>query len=224
MGADGRRGKVIVQALEDVRIEVTPPLNARSYGYNNAMRKDISSAKKRLRQECKHRRAAMDQAARAKASQAICEHIETWEHFSRAETILTYMPMQGEVDLSPLVTQHPDKRWAIPRIVSDGAMIFHLCDLDNLIPHAYGMMEPAPDCCVIPPPEIELALCPGLAFNFQGCRLGYGGGFYDRFLHDYEGISAGITYQDLLVDAIPCGRYDIPMAYIVTETGVHKAA
>jgi 5-formyltetrahydrofolate cyclo-ligase len=192
-------------------------------GYNITMPKDIGESKKRLRRKCKQRRAAMDDAARAEASRAICEHIETWEHFERVDTILTYMPMQGEVDLIPLVTGHPDKRWAIPRIVSEGAMIFHLCDLDNLIPHAYGMMEPAPDCCVIYPDEIELALCPGLAFNFQGCRLGYGGGFYDRFLHDYEGISAGITYQDLLVDAIPCGRYDIPMDYIITETGVHKA-
>ncbi len=99
-------------------------------------------------------------------------------------------------------------------------MQFHTYDPRKLVLHPYGMLEPEPSCPVIVPEEIQLMLVPGLAFDRYGWRLGYGSGFYDRFLTNFEGVSAGITYQDLLFDHIPHKEYDIPMKYLVTENGI----
>ena len=73
---------------------------------------------------------------------------------------------------------------------------------------------------MIPPDAVQLALVPGLAFDGNGWRLGYGGGFYDRFLMWFEGVSAGITFQALCTNPIPHEGHDIPMQYLITETGV----
>ncbi len=186
------------------------------------MSKNITSTKRQLRQKSKRIRSSLTEDACLHASTAICDHIENWDVFSASQTILTYMPMQNEVDLTPLLERHPRKRWAIPRILPGNQMAFHVYDPSKLILHDYGMREPSPDCPAIPPEEIDLALVPGLAFDSQGWRLGFGGGFYDRFLCDYEGVTLGITYQSLFFEHVPYGEYDIPMNFVVTEEGIHK--
>ena len=99
-------------------------------------------------------------------------------------------------------------------------MDFHVYDPSKLVRHPFGMLEPAQDCPLIPVEEIHLALVPGLAFDQKGWRLGYGGGFYDRFLSKYAGHFVGITYQVLLLEQVPHGDYDIPMTFVVTESGL----
>jgi len=98
-------------------------------------------------------------------------------------------------------------------------MDYHIYDPDKLIRHHFGMLEPDPVCTIVPSETIQLVLVPGLAFDLEGWRLGYGGGFYDRFLSQYNGISAGITYQKLLKPHVPHTAYDIPMQYVITENG-----
>ena len=99
-------------------------------------------------------------------------------------------------------------------------MTFHAYDPDKLVVHAFGMREPHPACAAIPPKKIQLVLVPGLAFDRLGWRLGYGGGFYDRFLQDTAGISVGVTYQALVHPGLPHQEHDIPMQYLVTEGGL----
>ena len=165
-------------------------------------------------------RANIDEEARRQASLAIGRHIESWPAFQKADTVLIYMAMRSEVDLAPLLARGTDKRWAIPRIRSDGQMRFHTYDPAKLVQHSFGMLEPDPGCPVIIPDEIQLALVPGLAFDGNGWRLGYGGGFYDRFLVNFTGVTAGITYQALCTEAIPHAGHDIPVQYVITENGV----
>ncbi len=186
------------------------------------MPKNTASIKHQLRQKSKHIRSSLTADACLRASEAICDHIQSWDVFHESQTILTYLPMQNEVDLTSLLKNHPHKKWAIPRILPKNQMAFHVYDPSNLILHAYGMWEPSPDCAIVPPSEIDLALVPGLAFDAQGWRLGFGGGFYDRFLCDFEGVTLGITYQSLFVENVPYGEYDIPMKFVVTEKGVHE--
>ncbi len=181
----------------------------------------IASQKTELRKQCRLVRKSLGEEVRARASLAICRQIENWNIFQKSETILTYMPIKSEVDLTPLLGQYPHKKWILPRILpqQDHSMVFHPYDARHLIRHPFGMDEPAPDLPVVSPDQMELALVPGLAFDLPGWRLGYGGGYYDRFLTSFHGISAGIVFQTLLLEEIPHSRLDIPMCWIISEQG-----
>lgn len=181
----------------------------------------ISAHKSQLRQQCRLIRKSLGEEKRAQTSLAICRQIENWDVFQKSGTILSYMPIKSEVDLTPLLSQYPHKSWALPRILPEEShrMVFHPYHAERLVLHPFGMAEPAPDLPVIPAREIQLALVPGLAFDRSGWRLGYGGGYYDRFLTAFNGISAGIVFQALLLEEVPHTALDVPMQWIFSEQG-----
>lgn len=184
------------------------------------MIQDIPTTKRYLRQECKGIRARINEDTRRKASVTICRHIANWHEFKQATTVLTYMPMRSEVDLAGLFSLYPEKKWAIPRILPGGKMLFHEYNPQKINLHSLGMLEPDPACPLISPQDIQLVLVPGLAFDRYGWRLGYGGGFYDRFLKDFIGVSAGVVYQVLILPHIPHLDHDIPVQTVVSENGI----
>ncbi len=177
-------------------------------------------SKENLRRESKRVRGILDQDDRRRASEKICDLLAAWDVFQRCNTIVGYMPMRSEVNLTRLFSQFPEKKWGMPRIQAGGRMVFHAYDPEKLVAHAFGMLEPDPACARIAPRDIQLVLVPGLAFDRQGWRLGYGGGFYDRFLQGASGISVGVTYQALIWPMIPHQEHDIPMQYLATEGGI----
>ena len=180
---------------------------------------DLAEAKLQLRRQCRTIRKLLDAETRLHASQSICEALERWTVFQQCESILTYMPIKGEVDLTALLARHPGKRWILPRIIpeDDHRMVFHLYDATRLVRHPFGMAEPAPDLPVVAANEIDLALVPGLAFDRHGWRLGYGGGYFDRFLKDFPGASVGVTFHNLWLNELPHGEFDVPVQWIITE-------
>jgi 5-formyltetrahydrofolate cyclo-ligase len=184
----------------------------------------VSDQKTQLRQHCKAIRKGLGNETRQQASKIICTNLSAWDVFQNAETILTYMPIRSEVDLRSLFTGFPEKHWLLPRILpgENGRMVFHSYDPEHLTPHPFGMAEPAPYLPQIPPTEIQLVLAPGLAFDRSGWRLGYGGGFYDRFLQNCKGTSVGVVFQSLLLDSIPHGEYDVPVGWLVSQDGLIK--
>jgi 5-formyltetrahydrofolate cyclo-ligase len=186
------------------------------------MSESITEQKKQYRQECRQIRAGLGDTARAQASLDICAKIECWTAFQHCSSILTYMPMKSEVDLRPLLERHPQKRWLIPRIAPEEghSMYFHPYDPQRLVRHPFGMEEPAADLPVICPDEVQLALVPGLAFDRRGWRLGYGGGYYDRFLKGFCGVVVGITFQALLLESLPHDLHDAPVQWLVSENGL----
>lgn len=190
------------------------------------MTNSLAEAKSQLRQQCRKLRASLDEETRARASQSICERVETWPIFQQSHAILTYMPIKGEVDLTPLLTRHPEKQWILPRILPEEnhRMIFHPYDAGRLVRHPFGMAEPAADLPTVPPEAIQLALVPGLAFDRHGWRLGYGGGYFDRFLQDFSGVSVGVVFHTLFLENLPHGQFDIAMQWIVTEDGVFRVS
>ena len=185
----------------------------------------ISDLKKELRQRCKAIRKELGEEVRREASLSICNYLATWDAFQKSDVILTYMPIRGEVDLRPLLVEFPGKRWLLPRILPEenGRMVFHAYEPDNLIVHSFGMAEPAPHLPQVSPEEIQLVLAPGLAFDRAGWRLGYGGGYFDRFLMDFNGVSVGVVFAALLIEAVPHGEYDIPMQWIMSENGLLRS-
>ena len=183
---------------------------------------DTATQKQQLRRSCRQVRKALGEAKRQQASLSICAWIEAWPVFQRSAVILAYLPIPGEVDLTPLLARQPHKRWFLPRILpqEDHRMLFHPYVAGRLIPHPFGMLEPDPDLPVIPPGDIQLALVPGLAFDRLGRRLGYGGGYFDRFLATFTGISLGVVFHALLLDHLPFAEHDILVQYLVTESGI----
>ena len=182
------------------------------------MQESVAKQKTSLRQNCKQLRLGISQSVRFESSLAICNLISSWQVFQFAEVILTYLPIKSEVNLYSLMEAHPEKKWCLPRIIeADKNMIFHPYDSQQLVHHRFGMDEPSPDLPAITPETIQLVLVPGLAYDLKGNRLGYGGGYYDRFLASYSGISLGITFETLLLEELPTGEYDSPVNYVVTQ-------
>jgi 5-formyltetrahydrofolate cyclo-ligase len=165
-------------------------------------------------------REELAEAFRAEASQRICERIRAWAEFPSSGSVLTYLPMKGEVDLRPLIDAAPGIRWAIPRVVHapEQHLVFHVFDPERLIPHRYGMLEPDPGLPVVEPSQADLILVPGLAFTRTGYRLGYGGGYYDRLLSTLRHTpTLGACFQALLLAEIPREAHDVPVGFVVTE-------
>jgi 5-formyltetrahydrofolate cyclo-ligase len=183
---------------------------------------DVAEQKHQLRRSCRQIRKGLGEATRQQASLSICGWIESWSVFQRSAVILAYMPITGEADLTPLLERQPQKRWVLPRIIPEEnhRMVLHPYESSRLIRHPFGMAEPAPDLPIIPSGEVQLALVPGLAFDRLGRRLGYGGGYFDRFLREFAGVSLGVIFQALLLDHLPCGEHDVPVEWIVTEAGI----
>ena len=68
--------------------------------------------------------------------------------------------------------------------------------------------------------DVVLCLVPGVVFDVHGYRIGYGGGYYDRFLHDYNGACAGLVYRDFILPVLPHGRFDLALPVMITDGGI----
>lgn len=99
-------------------------------------------------------------------------------------TVAIFAALPGEPDLLPLPGRIPGRRWVFPRVNGASSLGFHLVadPYTELVPGAFGIREPSPGMPEIPVGEIDAFLCPGLAFDPHGGRLGRGRGFYDRIL------------------------------------------
>ena len=93
---------------------------------------------------------------------------------------------------------------------------------DHLSPAKFGLFEPNNTCPILIPDEKTLCIVPAIAFDENGDRLGYGKGFYDRFLRDFKGTSVGLTCSDLLVKQLPTDPHDTPVKIVITESEIIK--
>jgi 5-formyltetrahydrofolate cyclo-ligase len=156
----------------------------------------------------------------AAASAALCRHLADWPILRDARAVLTYLAFRNEPDLGLLFDLLPRIHWVVPRIIEKGRMMFHPYDPAHLIRHRFGMLEPAVDLPTVDPRALEVVLVPGVAFDRQGARLGFGGGYYDRFLPTTPALRVGVTYDECLTDELPCGEHDQRMDWIATPSGL----
>jgi 5-formyltetrahydrofolate cyclo-ligase len=175
-----------------------------------------------LRAQCRALRDAMTVEVVASASERICGRLAEWPLFQRAQTVMAYMAFANEVSLLPLMNPSHGKRWIIPRMLTrpERHLILHPYDPARLTRHRYGILEPDASLPAIEPSALDLVLVPGLAFDRRGYRLGFGGGFYDRFLPRVSATKVGIVYAALVVEHIPVDSFDQRVDYCACESSI----
>lgn len=172
-----------------------------------------------LRQEIRRREQALTEAERLESDALLRRGFLNHPQVARAETVLLFAGMGLEVDTRPLLEQleGQGKRICLPRCLPGHAMEARRYDSARLVRHRYGMLEPDLSCPVVDKAQIDLILVPGLCFDRHCCRLGRGGGFYDRYLADFPGFTLGLCRRALLCDAVPVEPWDRPVDAVLTE-------
>jgi 5-formyltetrahydrofolate cyclo-ligase len=187
-----------------------------------------------MRKEMKLILANLDRRWEAVAHAEVCHHLESL--ISRCapqevEEVLAWTPaFPGEVDLTAFIAAMLKKRRVyLPRVESAGRMVFVRIREDwasQLERGPQGILQPSAGNTELFEPEMEAQIavvCPGLAFDRSGRRLGRGGGYYDRVLEDSTlsgAVRIGVCYSVQIVPDIPADAHDIPMDYVCHERGV----
>ena len=185
---------------------------------------EIRTQKIDLRTKYRCLRRELDKNLRAKMDAKICETIISLASFRYCDTILTYSPLDDEINVNPVAEEalRRGKTVAFPVTEKRGIMKFHTVkSLDELTLSAGGIKEP-PASNPVCDGKTANALCivPAFLFDPEGYRLGYGGGYYDRYLADFSGNKIGVVYSDFILPRLPRGRFDISVDLLVSEKGV----
>ena len=156
----------------------------------------------------------------AAASEALCQRLAVWPPLAQADTVLAYLAFRNELDVRPLFALLPHICWMVPRLSPGRQMTIHPYNPVHLVRHRFGMLEPDPSLPQISPAEIDVALIPGVAFDRHGARLGFGGGYYDRFLPQTGALRVGIALQSCVADELPCTDHDQRVDWVATPAGL----
>ena len=144
--------------------------------------------------------------------------------YREAKSLLVYVASRGELDIAELAetARREGKRVAYPVCDGRGGMVAAM-DTAEWEVNRYGIAEPSLRCAaLIPPGELELVLAPGLAFDKNGYRLGWGGGYYDRFLASCpKAFRLGIAFEEQILDGVAHEALDIPMDAVATDRTVY---
>jgi len=188
----------------------------------------LKMAKQETRQDILRQRMAQSKEDVRQKSDLICSQIRKLPVFQEAETIMLYLPIRKEVDTMPLIRElwAAGKKVVIPVCQQEDISLIpgQIRSMDDLAPGTWGILEPKASCLMpVPAEEIDLVLVPGVAFDPQGNRLGYGAGYYDRFLPRLRpGVQkVAMAFEVQLVPGLETDCYDQIMYHVVTEEGIY---
>ena len=153
-----------------------------------------------------------------KADQALIQRLRSLPAYQATSVIATYLSFPHEVDTSFLIdaAQEDGKQVVIPKTYPKGCMEFVAYDPQNLKPTAFGLLEPEDATQAVDQSKIDLIHVPGVAFQKDGYRIGYGGGYYDRYLADFDGATVSTIYACQEVDFAPA-PHDIPVQEVIVD-------
>lgn len=191
----------------------------------NEVRMDIIFEKKEIRKRMKALREAMTSDEMFFKSSMIFEQLITVPEYKRANKIFTYVSMNNEVDTIMLIdySLSIDKRVFVPKVVGNSMEFYEISDISELSPGYFGIYEPdidgkEPDCS-----RKGFMCMPGLAFDREYNRIGYGGGFYDNYLLRENGFyKAALAYDFQLVEHIPTEESDVRPDMLISEEKIYR--
>jgi 5-formyltetrahydrofolate cyclo-ligase len=185
--------------------------------------------KKQLRISLLAKRSALDPVERQAHDEAILRHLTAMPEVQAAETILLYLDFRGEPSSDAMIRWGlaAGKRICAPKtIVAERRLIpIRITDADDLVIGAYDIREPRDaEGARMEAAEIDAVILPGVGFDRRGGRLGYGGGYYDRFLPQLrEGVpKIAVAYEVQVLPEVPLEPHDMQLDALVTEAGVWR--
>ncbi len=181
--------------------------------------------KKALRAQVAEKVQGLSWLYREKADRAIRFHIYGWSLYQAAGTVFCYAGTDREIDTRELLSSAliAGKRVVLPVCTGPGVMEARaIGSMEDLVPGKYGILAPKPGCALVAPEAIDLAFIPCASGNAKGERLGYGGGFYDRYLPRMRCPTALLCRQELMLEEIPMESHDVRIEYLITESGITR--
>lgn len=177
--------------------------------------------KKLLRSQTLQKRDTL--ADRHKKSDAICQKVVQSDVFRKAKTVFVYLSFRSEVETQLIIDKcfASDKKVCVPVCKKDCVMDAVVVeDMSNLVYNGYGIAEPTDVTKVMDKSVIDLCIVPGSVFDRQLNRIGYGKGYYDRYLRDTGIKKVALAFDCQIADAVPVDKYDVKMDCIITEKEV----
>lgn len=188
---------------------------------------NIKSEKEMLRQKYKELRLSFTKEEKAEYDRAILRRVTSLDQYKGSQLILTYVSKDIEVDTLMLIQTalSQGRKVAVPKCIGGtrDMRFYYITGIQDLEKSTFGVLEPVVSQCA-PADKVDGAFCvvPGMAFDSRGYRLGYGKGYYDRFLSGFCGVTAGLCYSGCIKWNLPRGRFDKPVDLIVTERFFRK--
>ena len=150
-------------------------------------------------------------------SEEICKEIVSLEEFSKANTIALYISLKDEVSTDYLIRESllRGKMVAFPRVHGEQLRFYKYNLSDKLEKSRFGVYEPLESSEYIDKNRIDLIIVPGICFDKSGNRLGFGKGYYDRYLKNMRGLSIGICFKEQIVDLVETDENDVRIKRLI---------
>ncbi|WP_367924059.1 5-formyltetrahydrofolate cyclo-ligase [uncultured Ruthenibacterium sp.] len=182
----------------------------------------LAEQKRAIRAQMRIQVNSLSSTYTALASEKICQLLWEMPAYQNAKTVFCFVGTSREIDTRLFLERVllDQKRLCVPLCTGKGVMEARaIASLQTLCPGAMGILEPPKNALCVPPQEIDVCVVPCLAATRQGQRLGYGGGYYDRFLPHLRANAACILVcrEKMLMSSLPVESHDICFANVVTE-------
>lgn len=189
---------------------------------------DIREIKTDLRSGFKSKRNEMPEHIKLNMDSEIQSRFLTLRQYAKCDTVFTYVSKDLEVDTYAIIRAAwaNGKKVAVPKCIEDSKMDFYYIEsMDDLEDGSFGVKEPVESKCK-KVADLSRGLCivPGLSFDAEGYRLGYGKGYYDRFLSKFGGETVGLCYSNCIKWKLPHGKYDRAVDVIVTDRYIRRTS
>lgn len=182
-----------------------------------------TNQKNLIRKKLIEERLKMDKNLLSSLSLSICEQLEESTQYQKASNILFYLPIKNEVDVTPLLEKHlRTKNILLPKLdANDYIEVKKISTLSDIENGKYDIPEPKESCENFPPEKIELILIPGVAFDLNGNRVGYGMGCYDGLIPKTSCPKIALAYNFQILENVPGEEHDQRVNIIITEKKTH---
>lgn len=177
--------------------------------------------KEHIRKQMLKERNSLTDEEWQKKSMKIQQRILNWKYYEKAESLFLYRGLGREVSTDVILTKSlkDGKRVFFPKVHGRELIFYEVTTMDEFFPGAYGILEPTTK--KTPKKTPDLVIMPCLAFDKERNRIGYGKGYYDRYLEKRKGLlTAALAFSFQMRDKIPVEEKDVSLQYVVTDEGI----